>query len=275
MAKRGVFIPKSTYPYFEEVQVEFDWFGGFAKCQKRKCVLSVHMNFLEGMPDKKVLEISSSSTSLLGNNLSAMQLRKFVPSYNKSFCLESVFQTSRIYSNGAGHFWGKKIGRIEYVELDGWGSKKVIKDLSEGYHSYEYMYEGFKFPAPDFHISLFYDYIYLNALLEDENSDVREELIKGQYTAFTDMATKSLNNQARSCAIFVSLYKANLLDKVKNVEDYLALFRVNMDADNFAYADSYKDVVLLNKKGEYTPKKQLPKVHDKYAVEEKYYTVNV
>lgn len=52
-----------------------DWFGGFAKSQKRKCELSLHLNFNKEL-DNKVLEISCSSLNSLGNQLSAMNLKK-------------------------------------------------------------------------------------------------------------------------------------------------------------------------------------------------------
>lgn len=68
--------------------------------------------------------------------------------------------------------------------------------------------------APAHHISQFYDYLYLNALLEPENEAVRNQLLQEEYTAFSDLARKSLNYQARSAAIFVGLVKAGLIDEV-------------------------------------------------------------
>ena len=70
------------------------------------------------------------------------------------------------------------------------------------------------FYAPAHHISLFYDFLYLNALLEPENQEVKDLLLSGEYTAFTDLATSSLNCQARSAAIFVGLVKAGLIHEI-------------------------------------------------------------
>ena len=36
MAKRSIFIPKDKYPYFEEIQVEYEYFQGLSKQQKRR-----------------------------------------------------------------------------------------------------------------------------------------------------------------------------------------------------------------------------------------------
>lgn len=76
MAERSVFISKSIYPYFEEIRVSIDWFGGFALSQKRKCQIGLHQSFLVNYPERKVLEISSSSLVSLGAKLSAMNLSK-------------------------------------------------------------------------------------------------------------------------------------------------------------------------------------------------------
>ena len=47
MAERSVFISKAIYPFFEEVRVNIDWFGGFALSQKRKSEIGLHQNFLK------------------------------------------------------------------------------------------------------------------------------------------------------------------------------------------------------------------------------------
>jgi len=62
----------------------------------------------------------------------------------------------------------------------------------------------------------FYDWIYLKAVksnIEDLNNTIYEKILN--YTAFTDIEfnpKKSINCQARSCALYVSLFKNELLD---------------------------------------------------------------
>ena len=231
MTERSVFVSKDVYPFFEEIRVKCEWFGGFALSQKRKCEIGLHQNFLRVYPNEKILEISSAATNPLGKKLSAMNLKKRVRTVDNEkerlgvTSVESAFQSSRVYSDG-----DIKIGPFsEYLMVSGKESKKRVKELSQGMHSYQYEFEKEIFYAPNYHISLFYDYIYLNALLEEENKDVMNELISGGYSAFSDLATLSLNNQARSCAIFIGLFRAGLLDKVKSKRMYLELFRTRED----------------------------------------------
>ncbi len=240
MAERSVFISKNSYPYFEEIKVQLDWFGGFALSQKRKCEIGLHQNFLTKYPDYKVLEISSASIYKLGTNLSAMNLKKNTKEGLTT--VESAFQSSRIYHTPNGN-----IGPFpEYLFLPGKECKKIVKEKSQGLHSFEYEFDGMKFYAPGFHISLFYDYLYLNALLEPENREVTEELLEGGYDAFTDLATKSLNSQARSCAVFVGLVRAGRIEEVKEYDSFLKLFRTTADGKPVD-GSAYENVQLLVK----------------------------
>ena len=218
MAEKNVFISKTEYPFFEEVHVNIDWFGGFAMSQKRKNQIGLHQNFLMAYPDEKVLEISSSSLLSLGSRLSAMNLSK--RTQKGLTIVESAFQSSRIYGDGV-----RTVGPFpEYLFLPGRECKKLVKEASKGMHSDRYEFDGLTFYAPAHHVSQFYDFLYLNALLEPENKEVREKLLQEGYTAFTDLVTKSLNCQARSAAIFVSLVRAGLIDEVRDYASYMKLF---------------------------------------------------
>lgn len=242
MAERYVFISKSSYPYYEKVYVTFDYFQGHSLSQKRKCQIGLHQNFLAEYPDYKLLEISGTSLLSLGNDLSAMNLKK--QTTNGLTTVESAFQSSRIYSDDIG-----EIGPFpEYLFVDGKTSKKLVKEASRGLISKKYEFDGMRFYAPSHHISLFYDFLYINALLEKENSDVTRRLLDGGYNAFSDLATISLNCQARSAAIFVGLYMAGKLDEVKDFESYLTLFRTTVDG-NATGLESYENVQLLDAKG--------------------------
>ena len=177
-------------------------FGGFALSQKRKCQISLYLNFLECYPNEKVLEISSTSMLSLGAKLSAMNLKKRTKEGITT--VESAFQSSRIYKNGT-----EIVGPFpEYLYLPGRECKKLVKAASNGWISKEYVFDAVTFYASAHHISLFYDFLYLKALLEPENQEIKEQLLSEGYTAFSDLATKSLNCQARSAAIFVGLVKA-------------------------------------------------------------------
>ena len=240
MAEKSVFISKVEYPFFEEVHVNIDWFGGFALSQKRKCQIGLHQNFLMEYPKEKILEISSSSLMSLGAKLSAMHLNK--RTLKGITTVESAFQSSRIYGDGA-----KRIGPFpEYRFLPGRECKKLVKEAAKEMHSYQYELDGLTFYAPAHHISQFYDFLYLNALLEPENEEVKNKLLQEKYTAFTDLATKSLNCQARSAAIFVGLVRAGMIDEVRDYDSYLKLFRTQANG-NAAGPLTYEHVQLLYK----------------------------
>ena len=212
----------------------------FALSQKRKCQIGLHQNFLMEYPKEKILEISSSSLVSLGAKLSAMHLSK--RTLKGITTVESVFQSSRIYSDGI-----KRIGPFpEYRFLPGRECKKLVKEAAKEMHSYQYELDGLTFYAPVHHISQFYDSLYLNALLEPENEEVKNKLLQENYTAFTDLATRSLNCQARSAAIFVGLVRAGLIDEVRDYFSYLKLFRTQENGKTIG-SESYEHVPLLYK----------------------------
>ena len=241
MAERGVFISKDIYPFFEEIRVQFDYFQGFALSQKRKSQIGLHQNFLAAYPQKKVLEVTSASLYSLGAELSAQKLKKRTKSGIAS--VESAFLSSRIYGEH------DEIGPFPELLFFPCGEcKKLVNEKSQGLICRHYRFDGLDFYAPDHFISLFYNFLYLNALCEEENKDVADRLIASGYSAFTDMATVSLNNQARSCAIFVSLVKNGLIDQVREFDSYLHLFRTAADGKPIGN-ESYDNVQLLDAKG--------------------------
>lgn len=264
MAIRSVFVSKTTYPFFEEILITFHHFPGFALSQKRKCQIGLHQNFLAKYPEQKVLEISSASLMSLGSKLSAMNLKKRTKQGITS--VESAFQSSRIYSNGT-----VSVGPFpEYLFLPGKECKKLVKQASKDMHSYQYEFDGMVFYAPDYHISLFYDYLYLNALMEPENEEISTQLLEEGYLAFSDLATKSLNCQSRSAAIYVGLVKAGLIDRVQDYGTYLELFRTTKDG-TAASPKAYENVQLLYRNRVQLLSPIVPCTFDKEAVE-LYYT---
>lgn len=220
MATRNVYISKSTYPYFQELKIDFDWFAGFALSQKRKCEISLHLNFLAQYPNHNILEISSSSLTPLGVQLSAMNLSKETP--NGISCVESIYQSSKIFINPQNN--EKKGPFPEYLFSDGKTSKKSIRLLSSGLTLSSYFFENTSWEIFSSYPHLFYDYIYISALMEKENENVRNLLLDSDYDAFTDLATKSINCQARSAAIFVGLYKAGLINSINSSDSFKQLF---------------------------------------------------
>ncbi len=209
MATRPVFIPQSTAPFAEEVNCEFKWNGGFALSQKRKNVRAIHGEFLRGHPDSKPLEISTKSENELGVALSAHNLMKFVPSIGRKVPLECVYHGGKLFSRSGRH---QELYDVPPIEV-----KKRLAEVAEG----ELL--GFRFEGKDYPllpVTAFYDWLYINALLE--NAELAEHVL--EYDAFTDIAYtpgKSMACQARTVAMFVSLYRLGILDRVRNFEEYV------------------------------------------------------
>ncbi len=209
MATRPVFIPQSAAPFAEEVNCEFKWNGGFALSQKRKNVRAIHGEFLHRYPDSRPLEISTKSENGLGVVLSAHNLMKFVPSIGRKVPIECVYHGGKVFSRSGQH---TELYDVPPIEV-----KKRLAEVTEG------ELVGFRFEETDYPLlpaPAFYDWLYINALLE--NPELLERIL--EYDAFTDIAytpDKSMACQARTAAMFVSIYRLGLLERVKEFEDFV------------------------------------------------------
>ena len=94
MAQRPVYKIKSSYPYYECINVEFTYNGGFAVSQKQKNIQAIHEAYKASNSVAKVLEISSKSLQPLGVSLSAFNLLKKVHSMSIRIPVENVYQAS-------------------------------------------------------------------------------------------------------------------------------------------------------------------------------------
>lgn len=198
MAKRPIFIPVGkTEHLVEEVQVEFEWNPGFAPVQKKKNIVAMH----EAAKAKGILpllEISTKSEELMGQRLSAFNLK--IATDIGEISIESAFQGSKIFENGG-----------PFTDIYGKDSRGAKKDerLRESGQLIGFNYFGQEWPlVPK---TAFYDWLYLNAL--QLHQDYLARLFK--YKGFTDIEfnpAKSINCQARTCALLISLLKLNLLD---------------------------------------------------------------
>ena len=210
MAIRPVFTVNNNPPHYNEVNVEFKYSTGFAISQKRKSVNSLHEAFLQYHPDYKVLEVSTSSELQLGMLLSAFNLRRTID--GKSYSVEALFQASKVFENGGPY--------EDLLNRPNYEIKKDTRLKDSGYLT------GFRCFGEEFPLepkTFFYDWLYINAL--KENPRISNQLM--EFNAFTDIAfnpTKSINCQARTCAIFVSLNKAGVLEEaLKNKDNFVSI----------------------------------------------------
>lgn len=201
MATRPIFIATTNKnELFKEVNIDFQYFNGFAVSQKVKSIQSLHQNAKKSGYDK-ILEVSTKSDSQLGWQLSAFNLMVDFD-IDKKISLECAFQGSKIFE-----------GDIQYKDLYEVESIKAKKDerLKKSGNIIGFEFEGiFWENEPK---TAFYDYLYIKTLYTNYR-DIIDQLIK--YDIFTDIEfnpKKSINCQARTCAILVSLVKLNLLEE--------------------------------------------------------------
>lgn len=214
MATRPVFVPITENGIgVIENQIDFEWFPGMAISQKQKSIKSLH----KAAKDKGIsslIEISSKSENDLGVKLSAFNLNILTKKHLKVFSVETAFQGSKVFEKG-GPF-------VDLLDGSSREAKRDIRIKDSGNLT------GFRFFGKDFPLkprTFFYDWLYINAL--NQNELIREEVL--HYSGFTDIEfnpKKSINCQAYSAALFVSLEKSGLLKyALTTPEDFLEVLK--------------------------------------------------
>ena len=200
MAIRPIFVPNiNGDQLYEEINVEFKWNPVFAIIQKQKNIKALH----EKAREKELtstLEISSKSSEILGQRLSAFSLKINTLNYG-DISIECAFQGSKVFEQN-----------IQYTDIY---SKKSIEAKKDPRIRNSGKLIGFNFMGDEWELepkSAFYDWIYIKALYP--HKDFLKKLY--QYQGFTDIEfnpNKSINCQARTCAIIISLLKRDLYDE--------------------------------------------------------------
>tara|TARA_Y100000590_G_scaffold89545_1_gene100740 strand:+ start:1310 stop:2005 length:696 start_codon:yes stop_codon:yes gene_type:complete len=204
MAERPIFIPTPAAGLVEERSVEFEFFNGFSLAQKQRSIESLH-EAAQTAPDiNQILEVSTKSTNSNGVQLSAFNLSLSIESEPRPVLLEAAYQGSKVFGN-QGPF------TYIYKVRDGREIKKIMRQ-----------YEGlsltsFRWGTQDWELepkTAFYDWLYLNALQELAFEEIELDALLFNFNAFTDIEfnpKRSVNCQARSCALYVALLKLNIL----------------------------------------------------------------
>ncbi|WP_122335821.1 DarT1-associated NADAR antitoxin family protein [Pseudomonas coronafaciens] len=204
MASRPVFISTpGSKTLARTTSVDFKWFPGMSVAQKQRSIDSLHAAAKEAVPDiGEILEVSSKSKEKLGVALSAFNLSFTTLKQNFTMSVECAFQGSKVFERG-GPYKDLYVKTSREAKLDDRikNSGRLVK---------------FSFYGADWELeprTAFYDWLYINALRKQS-----DDLINGllSYSAFTDIEfnpDKSINCQAYSIALFVSLYKQNLLNE--------------------------------------------------------------
>lgn len=231
MATRPVFIPIfESDSLVKKDSIDFQYYSGFSMGQKQKSIVSLHEAIYEKYGFKNILEVSSKSQDQLGIDLSAFNLMIFDKKSNKKFSVECAFQSSKVFEQGG-----------PFIDLLDRTSKEAKKDqrLKESGELLKFVFydrEWDLLPR-----TAFYDWLYINAL--NANPQYHEEL--SQYEAFTDIEfnpEKSINCQANSIAMFLSLKQKGLLDQVKNQETFLKLHKIYQSQKKYPTIDDKSQI---------------------------------
>ncbi|MCB1945651.1 MAG: hypothetical protein KDF55_08400 [Thauera sp.] len=178
-----------------------------AASQKQKSVDSLHAAALKLPGISRVLEVSSKSREELGVALSAFNLTFTTLKHNRTFSVECAYQGSKVFERGG-----------PFVDMFGMTSREAKKDdrlRSSG------RLTGFRFFGTDWGLepqTAFYDWLYINALKKQPS--VTEQLL--EYSAFTDIEfnpERSINCQAYSVALYISLHKRHLLEEATSSKE--------------------------------------------------------
>ena len=203
MASRPFFIPNDNKDELVKTElVEFKWFSGFAKVQKQKSISSFHENISKQFRYNKILEISTKSKDILGVKLSAFNLK--INFKNKEYFLESLFQGSKVFSNEGPY---EDIYKKESID-----AKKDERIKRSDLKEFSFFGEKFTLEFD------FYSWLYFLALTQ--NKKLTGEIL--HYQAFTDIEfnpEKSLNCQAYSAALYLSMIKNKILNIDKEYQN--------------------------------------------------------
>lgn len=177
-----------------------------------------------------LLEVSTKSEEKLGQRLSAFNLQIETPIGNVS--IESAYQGSKVFKNGGPY--------TDIYKMTSWDAKKDARIKNSGELA------GFDFFGQRWPLipkTAFYDWLYLSALKP------HQEFLKRlfNYRGFTDIEfnpEKSINCQARTCALLVSLIKLDALNTaLRSQSDFIAV--VASDSFNQAHSVGLRQNVLL------------------------------
>lgn len=206
MALRPLFAPSSkSNNLVERIDLNFTWHAGMAVTQKQKSIKSLH----EAASLKNytnVLEISSKSENPLGNRLSAFNLKLQLQD-GRQVSVENAYQAGKTFEKG-GPF-------LDLLCKSARDAKQDCRLTSSG-NLLAFELDDEKWPLIP--VTAFYDWLYLSALRQAPS--LSQQL--AAFDGFTDIEfnpERSLNCQAASAALFVSLARRGELDSAMNNRD--------------------------------------------------------
>lgn len=211
MQRKAIFKSINTKPYIDTYYVSADLPKGFALSQKQKGIKIIHDAYIRNFKGIEPLEISSKSNIELGVKLSAFNLKD-----KEGHAVENIFQSSKTFEDGG-----------PYIDLLDVSPSKAKKDerLHNSGRLTCFTYKDVKYPLNP--TTAFYDYIYLNVLLDNEDLLKDLDVYIKEGATFTDIEfnpDRSLNCQAKTIALYVGLKLNDLtINKDLSFADFVKL----------------------------------------------------
>jgi hypothetical protein len=226
MAERPIFIPKPDKDNLvDEVFLQLVWHPGFAAVQKEKNIKALH-EAAESAGYKGILEVSTKSANKRGRHLSAFHMKVKTERFG-AIRLECAFQGSKVFERGG-----------PFVDLYKGEAKDAKRDprLRESGALVAFEFEGVRWPLEP--KTAFYDWLYARSVYP------HRKWAKALYAygGFSDIEFnpfRSINCQARSIALFLSLMKRKELDDaLQSPERFLkalkqSSYRPQLRSDHF------------------------------------------
>lgn len=201
MAERPIFVPSpESSELVNEIFVQLEWNSGFAPIQKKKNIAALHASAAK-RGFAPLLEVSTKSDSPLGQYLSAFNLKVRSWEFGE-IPMECAFQGSKVFDRGG-----------PYTDLYTLADAREARNdnrLRESGRLVGFSFEDTSFPLEP--KTAFYDWLYINAI----SASWKQFSALKQYAGYTDIEFnpyRSINCQARSCALFVTLVSKGVLQR--------------------------------------------------------------
>ena len=210
----------------EEVFLQLTWHPGFAAVQKEKNIKALHeAAVFAGY--RNILEVSTKSANKRGRHLSAFHM-KIKTERSGKIPLECAFQGSKIFERGG-----------PFVDLYETEAREAKKDprLKQCGSLIAFEFEGVRWPLEP--KTAFYDWLYTRSVYPHQEWATKLHA----YDGFSDIEFnpfRSINCQARSIALFLSLLKRGQLDEaIQSPSSFIQVltdsdYRPQLRADDFA-----------------------------------------
>lgn len=235
MAERPIFVVKpDSLELVQEVFLRLTWNPGFAAVQKEKNIKALH-DAAAAAGYRNILEVSTKSDKQRGQHLSAFYLKVRNERLGE-IPLECAFQGSKVFERGG-----------PFTDLYRKDVREAKRDsrLKESGPMVAFEFDGVRWELEP--KTAFYDWLYTGCIYPH-----REWAAKlYDYGGFSDIEFnpfRSINCQARSIALFLSLMKRDQLDDaLLSPRNFLRVlteskYRPQLRTDDFAPDHMFVDL---------------------------------